>query len=86
MKTTQYEINGRTFTCDNETIDPNKITYFVLPNTNRQLNVIGKPTEQMCSCRKHKTYVYNLEEDMAAYYCDYHSKEGGKWFFYNRSC
>lgn len=86
MKTTQYEINGRTITSNNETIDPNKITYFVLPNTNRQLNVIGKPITQTCSCREHDTQVYNLEENMAAYYCDSHSNEGGKWFFYNRSC
>jgi hypothetical protein len=61
--------------------DPKNITHIQHPNTMEKLNVVNEPTIQQCRfCEStHKIYVYELEKNYTACYCDNYF--GGNWIF-----
>jgi hypothetical protein len=60
-----YDSNDTT-----QTVNPNKISYFIHPTTNKRCDVVGSPITKKCACGKHDTVQYTLSNNQNAYYCE----------------
>ena len=60
-----YDSNNTT-----QSVNPNKISYFIHPTTNKRCDVVGSPITKKCACGKHDTVQYTLSNNQHAYYCE----------------
>ena len=60
-----YDSNNTT-----QTVNPNKISYFIHPTTKKRCDVVGIPIKKKCACGKHETVQYTLSNNQKTYYCE----------------
>jgi len=61
-------------------MDPWKISYMILPNSRKKLNVLDRSTARCLYCKhNHNIVLFNLEQDYEAFFCENYL--GGNWVF-----
>ena len=62
-------------------VNPENIAYFIHPRTQKRCNVLKQPYKLQCGlCHSHRTYIYELDNNQFAYYCEC-LQNGGQWVF-----